>query len=251
MNRIFFALLLISFSLTAVAQNDYIITSKGDSLSGTINFPLPGPGHEEVHIKIDKKKQRLKSYQVNRVVLKGKEYHVLRLGEVYKFMLLKKPGYTSLYQYRTEGGFEFSSPYLKKNGGKGIDVPNLAFRRTVGDFVSDCPELQLKINNRSLKKSDIEEILDLYNACAEQGVVYKSNRFKEKSDSEESLIIATILTKVKIVDPESEIINILEDIQEKIDKKEEIPGYLKSALKDQSKDLKEIKSDVNELLKKL
>lgn len=252
MNRLIFAFIFILSTSLTFGQGDYVITTSGDSLTGKVNLLLPGKFHEEVMIKDGKNKQRLKSYQVTRLVTKGQEYHTVKLGNIYKFMLIDKKGYVSIYRFRTADSFEFSSQYLAKTGGKGVEVPNFTFKKLIGEFVSDCPDVEEKINDKTYKRGDLEKIVDEYNSCIAAGEVYSYNqRQKQIESADEVALIDQIVEKLKGADSNNELITLLGDIKAKLNSGNDIPKYLKSALKDQTKDMAEIKEEVKKLLEKL
>lgn len=252
MSKSIFIILFTLGTLTVSGQNGYIITTSGDSISGKISLLLPSKFHEEVQIKTENDKQRFKAYKVTHMMIDEEAYHTVKLENIYKFMLLQTKGYASLYKYRSEQSFEFNGLYLLKKDGTGIDVPNFNFKKLIGNFVSDCEEVAVKVNDRTYRKSNIDELLEAYNACISSGEVYKyATLQKIAANSDEITLVVEIMDRAKAIDPESELVTLLTDIKSKIEKGETVPKYLKSALKEQTADIDDVKDKVSELLKKL
>lgn len=247
------AVLLFIFSISnLLAQDDYVILAKGDSLTGKASLLQPGELHDELQIKSGKKKQRFKAFQVKRAYIKGKMYHPIRLDGIYKYMLLEKKGYASIYRYRPEQSYEFTAQYLSKVDGGGADVPNFTFKKTVGDFVSDCPEVLRKVNERTYRRSNLEEMVDAYNECITSGDVYKHSVIKKNAeDSGGIALLDIIINKAEQSDANEELTTLLGDIKTKLENGDSIPKYLISALKDQSSELPEIKTEITEFIKKI
>ncbi|MEL7002294.1 MAG: hypothetical protein AAFN93_06115 [Bacteroidota bacterium] len=251
MNKLIFILYFVFFALTSRAQDGYIITTSADSLTGKINLLLPGKYHDEIFIKTDTDKKRLKSYQIKRMVIGENIYHTVKILDRYRFMLLQIGGYASLYKYRADQSYQFNTPYLVKKDGYGIEVPNFNFKKAIGDFVSDCEEVNRKVNDKTYKKSNIEELVKDYNNCITSGDVYKFDQAQESKKSDEFNILTEIINEAKAANPTSELVTLLTDIKSKMEKGESIPKYLRSALKDQTKGIPDLKDQVKELLDKL
>ena len=91
----------------------------------------------------------------------------------YRFMLLIRNGYLSLYGFRDGTQNSFDSRFLVKRDGKSMDLPNLTFRRNMIDFLDDCPEVTAKlegISGPSFSKSLTQA--SLFNPAGDEKVLW-------------------------------------------------------------------------------
>jgi hypothetical protein len=245
-------ILFISLGLsTIVSAQDWVITTKQDSIYGKINIELAMTAYEEIVIKTDEGKQRLKAYQFIEFSNDGTTYQTVKLDGKYRIMKLEKEGYLSLYRYRQDGAFDFGTQYLLKSGGEGLLIPNLTFKKAIMKYLNDCSKIEQGFENGDYKKSEIHKLIDDYNNCITKNSKITKIEIVDKEiiESRELNLIDAI--KSKIDASETELHSLLIDIKTKLREGNAIPGYLKSALKEQTEGMSVIKTEVEELLKSI
>lgn len=199
----------------ALAQNDFVAINNGDTIYGKVMFDLPESLTESVTIKNDDGKQSFKSNRIVLVQAKGKTYRSIRYANKYRLMQEVIPGYLSLFKYR-DSGFEFSTNFLYKATGEGIATSSISFKRSIANFLSECPKLSSAIADKVYGFRDIKEVVARYNSTC----------IKEVSQSS---------TKVDL----RELQHLLDDILSRQEKGEPVPDYLKTAVKEYAeKDLR-------------
>lgn len=250
--RILFFSILVLFT-TALYAQDYVITVQKDTLYGDVEILLPDQFNEELSITVNGDKKRFKSFQILEASTDSTIYHPAKIQNKYRILELIEGGYLSLYLYRADESYDFNTKYLLKSTTEGLIVPNIFFRKQVTDFLNDCPEVVAKLEDKTYKKNDIEQIVKDYNACLE---MQTQNKF---SDNEPALIeaekskfelLSAIQQKLD-TSKDNELNTLLNDIKQKVKSGGAVPGYLISALKEQTKSIDSIKNEVEQLLKAL
>ncbi len=231
---------------TIVTAQDWVITTTQDSISGAINIEMATDNYEEIVVKNDAGKTRLKAHQFIEFNLDGQKYKTVKQAGKYRIMKVGKEGYLSLYFFRQDGAFDFGTQYLSKVTGDGILVPNISFKKGMSKFLADCSSIEQGFEQGKYKKSKLNELIDDYNNCIANNTVSLENESPEDNDNPLTLLIDSIKSKI---DPSnSELQSLLNDIKSKIKQGNTVPGYLKSALTDQTAGMENIKAEVEELL---
>lgn len=256
------AAVLCLISCWCYAQNDYVVTIHRDTIRGEVQILLPSERYEEVTIKNDEGTQRFKAFQFLEVGKDSLVYRTVKFGEIYKIMQLDKEGYLSLLSFRSNGSYAFGAKYLLKKTGDGIEVPTLLFKKLMSDFLSDCEEVEKKIEDKTYKRNDLEQVVEHYNKCIQSQTqdmyadTSEDKKVKPKKVSEPTPAGAKIeAIKKKLQTIRSgeapELMVLLNDIESKLANDEKVPGYMLSALKDQGAKLNDVSADVAELVELL
>ncbi len=251
MRFLFYSIILLLTS-TAYAQ-DYVITVQKDTLYGKVEILLPDQFNEELSIIVDGDKKRLKSFQILEAYTDSTIYHPAKVLNKYRILELIEGGYLSLYLYRADESYDFNTSYLLKSTTEGMIVPNISFRKRVTDFVSECPEVVAKLDDKTYKKNDLRQIVEDYNNCLEQQT---QNKFNEQgpviNETDMSALTLVVGIQKKLnSSADDELNTLLNDIKQKVKSGDAVPGYLISALKEQTKSIDSIKNEVEQLLKAL
>src|SRR5688572_6281830 len=106
-------LLLMLVHQCAGAQ-DYVLTTRGDSLTGEVKPLLYGPEKKVQLTASDNEKSTLSLFQIREFSSKGEIYHPVKGESGYVFMKLIQPGYLSLYAFQPENQVRFDGLLLKK-----------------------------------------------------------------------------------------------------------------------------------------
>lgn len=229
-----FLLLCMLTNESAQAQTDYLITNRGDSISGEIKLLFYGP-EKKVLVKKGKEKETYSILNTRYFVYKDEKYVPVRTPSGYSFMKLLTPGYLSLYAFQIDKQSTYDGRYLMKADGQSMEVPNLGFKKQLAKFISDCGDVAERVDSGELSKKEIDTILSQYNACIEN----KSAKIAQKISEQKETVVMTnkwdaLHTSVKDAgefEGQSNALEMINDIKNKIARKEKIPNYVIDGLK--------------------
>lgn len=232
-------------------QEGYLVTLQGDTLRGSIKIYSLDKTLEFVQIKSGKKKTAYSALQVRHLYLDGEHYSTQRNSEGYKFMKPIVSGYLSLYAFRPQGQMNYVGRQLVKLDGTSLEVPNLMFKSGVANFLSDCGQLSERIKEGELGKSDLDQIIGLYNDC-----LSKSTTEPEIAEvpSEKMKRLAALKEKVESIDSfgsRSDALDIIKDISQKLRENKPIPNYQLDALKEMLGSEESLRTALEEFLASL
>lgn len=253
----FIIIIFLLFSHLGYGQDDYVITTQGDTLKGKIQLLLPSGSHEEIIIETGDDKQKLKAYQLLQFEKDEKLYRSVKFNNIYKIMEVAEDGYLSLLYYRPDEQYSFGSGYLLKKSGEGIELPTLLFKKGLVDFLANCQQVVQKIEDKTFKKKDLSAIIAAYNQCiaGQTKEVYKESKPARQNaiDNPAIVKIRDIKQKLQQKDNDSaeDLLQLLNDMEQKLLKDDKVPGYMISALRDQLADFESLTEDLNELIKTL
>ncbi len=218
---------------TSNAQQDYLISIKGDTLYGEIKL-LSSTSPEQVQLIQDKKRQNFHPLQAREFTLDGNTYRSVKNYDTYQFMILLKDGFLSLYAYKMDRQSTFDGRLLVKKDGSVLDLPNIGFKRKMAAFLSDCQPVVDKVEQSEFGRNDIELIITSYNDCLnEKTALSKSpvltSESKPSFDSAEILLVK--LRQSQDFENKADAIAMVEDIKSKLQRNEKIPTYLQEGLK--------------------
>jgi len=222
-----------------VSAQDYVLTTRGDSLTGDVKPLVYGSDKKVQVVSADKKKTTFSLFEIRAFSIDGEIYHPLKGENGYVFMKLVQPGYLSLYAFQQDNQMRFDGLLLKKMDGENLVVPNLGFKRYVGKFLEDCPAIAERIKEGELGKKNLSELISQYNACIENRTV-DHEKVIARSEEQTTKIGAWDSLEEKIKSKEfNEKTNALEmiaEIRKKIRSQEKIPNFLLEGLKNSLRD---------------
>ena len=236
---------IVAFTFTGLLQvnaQDYVITNKGDSITGQLKPLLYGPEKKVQVVGTDKKKQVYSIFQVRRYRYRDEMYEPVKGPEGFTFMKVVKSGYLSLYAYQLPNQVTFEGSYLMRRDGKGMDVPNISFKKAMKNYLEDCQSVADRIENGELGRKNLHNIIDAYNVCIEGNtknhgaiIVAQDEQAKSKGAWEE---LESKVNSAADFEGKPNALEMIQDIKGKIDRSEKIPNFLieglKSVLKDES-----------------
>ena len=152
---------LFTFSFALLSAQDFLITTKGDSIKGTINFQLIGK-IEIANIKASKR-EIVSAINTREVFLKGKRFKPVQFNGSILFMQILTEGYLSLLAFQPPNIMTYDGRLLQKKDGQLLEVPGIGFKKSMAKFFSDCPDLANKINAGEFGSKDLTEIINQYN----------------------------------------------------------------------------------------
>jgi hypothetical protein len=249
---ILLSLILINTKLYA---QDYVLTAKGDTLRGEVKMFVNGVEKRVQVTQADKKKTTFNILQVKSFVLKKEIYKPVKFGDTYVFMKLLKEGYLSLYSFQLNGQLTYDGRYLLKLDGKGIEVPNLGFKKSMTRFLSECNAVTAQIEAGTYGYSDLNTIIDQFNKCissntiAQAGTISNSGTIPTENLNQWDRLEQNIQTS-KIAE-KSDALEMVREIKNKLSKGEQIPKFLTEALKSALKSDKDLSNALIKNLKEL
>lgn len=246
MVQIFFLLIcLIGYKISS-AQSDYVVTSKGDTITGKVKYLNYGV-EKKVQVTGDKK-TIYSILQTTSFKMDNELYHAVRYSEGYTYMKVIKSGYLSLYAFQQADKMSWDGSLLYKKDGSSIEVPNLAFKKNLKKFLSECPTVVEQVEAGEFNRSKINELVDAFNQCIENKTVnLKLTTSKENTDK---LItwnqLETDVKNLSGFEGSKDALEMIQEIKSKISKGEKIPNFLTEGLKESLKD----QSSVQTILEK-
>jgi hypothetical protein len=244
-------LIFIFLPLLAWAQTDYVVKVSGDTLKGTVKL-LPYDQIERVQIISGGSKTIFTALQVRAAGKDNNVFKGVKYDNSVRFMKVIKSGYLSLYAFNTEHQNSWNDLFLTKLDGTGMEVPNLSFKKTLGKYLSDCPNVKNRIDAGDLTKRDLDRIVDLYNACLQTRTEAANSKTVDPAmiDSEKVLAVNNLMTKVEAENfvTKKDALDVLKDIQSKVKKNEPVPNYLLEGLKSYLLETPSLSKDLESLL---
>jgi hypothetical protein len=214
---------------------DYAVTTKGDTIYGKIKALTFGPDKKLQVTEQGKKKITYPLFQVQSFTQDGDVYVPAKGPAGYTFMKVLKSGYLSLLAFQLENQVTFDGRYLLKKNGEGVEVPNLAFKKTLRNFLSDCGNIGEKIESGTYGKKDLDLIIDEYNACVKGNQAVKNAGIEVRADIADRLVSWNELeTKVKNTEEfagKSDGLEMIADIKGKLSRGEKVPNFIVEGLK--------------------
>lgn len=247
-----FTTFLFAVALTIQAQ-EFAITLKGDTLRGKLRYySYDNLDRLQVTAK-NKKKANFTAVQVQKFVKDGATYQPIRYENSIRFMKVIKSGYLSLYAFSVTQQNLFDGRYLLKRDNSGVELPNISFKKILGKYLSDCPALKDKIENGDLHKGDIEKIVDEYNACIEANTVRMmatTNTGTTSYNNEKIEAVKKLKGKVEAENflTKKDVVDLLNDMQNKLARNEAIPNFLTEGLKSYLADTPDLSKAADELI---
>ena len=245
--------ILLFASISLAAQTDYAITSKGDTLKGEVKI-LAYDLNDQVQIHINTKKKVYTSTEILTVFDEGILFKTVKFDGRFKYMQLLKSGFLSLYGFRMPNQTGYDGRYLLMRDGRGLEVPNLTFKKSLSNFLKDCPTVDDRIKSGDLGRKDMDKIIDEFNNCLQ---------FKTEKRNTEIPASTVILDNTKSVDEfikqveaapdfatKKDAIDLLKDLSGKVYRDEIPPNYLLKELRASFKDLPAFAEELEKILAK-
>ncbi|HEY9490164.1 MAG TPA: hypothetical protein VIQ51_17630 [Chryseosolibacter sp.] len=234
-----FLFLLLMLVYQCVSAQDYVLTTRGDSLTGEVRPLLYGPQKKVQITAPGKEKNTLSLFEVREFASNGEVYHPVKGESGYTFMQLIEPGYLTLYAYQLDNQTRFDGRFLRKLDGADLVVPNLGFKKYISQFLEDCPEIVERVKSGELGKKNLNELVIAYNACVDDRTIDHEKVLTARKE-QTSIINAWTSLEERVMTTEfSEKNNALEmitEIRKKIRNQERIPNFLIEGLKNSLKD---------------
>ncbi len=250
MKTILFALLTLTSSF-AGAQN-YAVTMKMDTVRGAVRIMTYG-NIDRIDVTTTDDKKHFTAVQVKTVFLDNETYHPVRTENGYRMMKLVSPGFLSVYLGRQPNGFTYDTQYLVRRDGASMEVPNLAFKKVMSNFLRECDNLSDRLKNDEFSRKDLNKLITEYNKCIDMQT--KKSNVNSSAALEDPMIIKANTLKAKIeqssIASKKDALDVLNDISGKIAANQAIPNYLAESFRSFFKDSPELQPEVESLLASL
>jgi hypothetical protein len=233
-NRHALLVLILLLIQPVVRGQDYLVTTSSDTLRGEVRPLMFGP-EKKVQIKTAAGKEIYSILQTRFFVLDGVSYFPVKGPQGYTFMQLVKQGYLSLYRFQPEKSNVFSGQFLRKADGTGIELPNIGFKKQMTDFLADCEDVTARIESGDLKKSDIDAIIDGYNACIHNRTQGVRQDIQVRVEAKSALTLwnelETAIGKESDFENRDTALEMVADIQSRVSRGEKVPNFIIQGLK--------------------
>lgn len=241
------AVVFVLLSIAAQAQNDFLVTSKLDTIFGKPRI-LSYDRLDRVQIEVNKKKETFTALQVLSVTIDSQVYKPVQYEKKILLMKVLKAGYLSLYAFRIDTQVTYDGRFLTKLDGSGMEIPNLGFKKLMENYLSDCSSVANKIKNGDLSKKELNQIIDEYNECIASA--NKDKGIPTDEANEKLTALTTLKGKIEAEDfpSKKDALDLLNDIQNKVKNNESVPNYLTDGLKGYLAGLPSLSNDLNTLL---
>ncbi len=226
--------LLFAVTLPLLAQDEITLVT-GETITGEIQILMPDEYYEEISFDSGDDKQRYRAHQFTTFTADGKEYRTVKFAEKYRIMEVVKDGYLSLLKFRSDESYSFNADFLHKMDGEGSEVPSFLFKKSMSNFLGDCDPIRRDIDAGNYRRRDLEQLIDDYNSCMADQTDYRiTEQKKEVAREKSSTLIEEIegLSNQASAAEDEELVNMLNDVLDKVKGGEQVPNYLKNALTD-------------------
>lgn len=216
------------------SAQDYLVTTKGDTLRGEIKL-LSFDLLDRIQVKKGKSKSVYTALETKSCLLKGEIYRPLKQDNAIRFMKVIKNGYLSLYAFNPPNQHTYSGRLLAKLDGTSMEVPNLLFTKIMVSYLDDCPTIKEKIKREDYGKKDLEKIVDEYNGCLDEKTRAAAPTAAVAASVNPKLnALESLKTKIESVEnfpSKTDALDLIRDITQKVANNEVIPNYLLEGLK--------------------
>ncbi len=228
------------------AQNDFLVTTRGDTVKGELKLMFYA-AEKKVQVKNEDGKNVYSILNTKSFTYGNEIYKPVKGPYGYAFMKLLKPGYLSLLTFQVDKSTSYDGRFLLKADGDGMEVPNLGFKKQMSKFLGDCDALKVKLDQDVYSKKDLETIVDEYNNCIAAkttDVEKKISTEKEKGTKSTSWDTLTeSINQHADFEGKATALEMTADIKSRIQRGEKVPNFIIDGLKStlsQQPDLKEV-----------
>ena len=241
-------------TIQASAQGDKLITVLGDTLTGKVYFQVGDKyTYDFATVRNKGGRERIVANRIQRVIMeKGKEYVAKKINSRYQMVEVVFEGsYLSIYNFvdvESNNKNDFGLTIITSLDGKEHIVSNIGFKGRLSGFLEDCPEVAEKVNSGELKKSDLVDIITQYNLCVDAQSQITINKTVDIKTHES---IGDLIKRVAGtgLQNKADVIDMLHDVNNKIQNGKAVPEYLKSGIISALGDNQELIDSFNAIVK--
>ncbi len=236
----------------SVLAQDMVITLKNDTLRGKAKL-MTSDKIDRIQINDGKTKNIFTAIQLKSVVMNQELYHTVRTLDGYQLMKLVSPGFLSLYMGRRLSSLTYDDQYLVKQNGDVLEVPNLTFKKSMGNFLDDCVNMKQRIKDEKLGIGDLTKIITEYNLCIDRQTAAARPTALVSTEDPKMLALSNLRSKLisGAVSVPANAMDMLDDITDKVKNSKPVPSYLLDGLYEHLKDHPTCKGELDEVMKLL
>lgn len=235
-----FIFLCLSVSISA---QDKLIKRSGEVYEGEVELLAFEGEMPYAILKQGKEKQTINFFDIKSIEKEGLgSIRTMKIGSQFKFVLLIKEGFLSLYRYSsTHRTDDFGLGVIQKFGSESLPVPGfIGFRNQMANYLSECNRLSKRIEAKELKRKDLDYIIEEFNSCVstqqsdEKAISQPANLSPKKLvslDQDLSNDFVTLLKYSEKVEDKAAVGDMFKDLIAKLESGEKLPDYLVTALK--------------------
>jgi hypothetical protein len=234
---------------TLVAQ-DFLITTKGDTLKGNITFQLNGKV-ESATVK-GTKRETISAINTRIAFQKGKQFKPVQFNGTVQFMEILADGYLSLLAFQQPNAMSYDGRLLQKRDGKTMEVPGIGFKKQMTNYLSDSPTIVAQIQDGQLGLKELPQIIEKYNSLISGKTETQKEQANIESGKKSKLELLTILRsdiEQSNLFLKQDALDILADWSDKIKSGKPIAPYLSKALRSALGESVDLIKKLDELIK--
>jgi len=249
--RLIFAFLFFIIASSVAQTPEYLISTRGDTLHGEVKIFSSGPV-DRAQVSVNKKKTTFQAQEIRLLFIENEFYKPMKFENSIRFMKVLKAGYLSLYAFRPANLMTYDGRYIAKMDGAAMEVPNLTFKKTISKFLEDCPTVSTALKEDQYKRSELDKVIDDYNACIDNKTTAKLKATAAESAASEKLdAIKALQNKVEgldKLDSKKDVTDLLSDLSAKVQQQQTISNYQLEALKSFLKGNKSVKDELEKVV---
>jgi hypothetical protein len=235
-----------------LAQKDYLVTVKGDTLTGKVMVQQNG-NIEQVLIKVDRR-QTFPATAVREILMRGDRYKPVQFSGAIKFMKIITDGYLSVLGFQPPGIMYYDGRLLQMRDGRLLEVPTIGFKKQMSNYLKDYTELATKIEEGDLDRKDLDQIVNEYNAFISSKTTTLQVQAKTETVQRSKLEMLSDIKKSveqSSMDPKQDLIDMMLELEGKIKDNKQAPAYLLKLISDRLQILPDLSAKFDELVKQL
>ncbi|MEO9965250.1 MAG: hypothetical protein ABJF11_05655 [Reichenbachiella sp.] len=257
MKKIAFTFLLSALITKSFAQEQWLITTKQDTLRGKIYLEYGGPYKADVaRVKVGKEKSSYLAYQVLVVFLgENNQFETIKLDQRFQFVKVDVKGkYFSQYLYKDPAAGSNSNYAMKllvNWKGEQYKVSNMTSKKRFMEFFEECEEVVTRLESGELKKKDLANIFNIYDSCIDNqnAILPEQPTKKAEKKVRKTTGMSDFVEELKAKDLlNDDLTSMLNDVNLKLSDGQTIPQYLQQAVLTQLGENGELKTKFLKLL---
>jgi hypothetical protein len=230
-------------------QTDYAVTNKGDTVKGVVRILSYDQKLDRIQIATGRNKVDFTALEAPFLFVQGEEYVTQRHESSFIYMKPLIKGYLSLFAFRLGNQYHYDGQQLIKLNGQSIEVPNLKFKSIMADFLEDCEGVRTQLKQGTLKRKNLEAIISAYNTCMNQQTEAVVQVEENKPNAANDLINALRDRVMQAEFPSRpDALDLIKDMQQKIEGNQRVPNYQIEALKEFLKDQLNLKEPLDQVI---
>jgi len=243
--------MLLLFPGLLFCQSDYLVTTRGDTVSGKITFQRTGR-IEQAQVKAEKKAY-YSAMDVLDVFMRGDHYRPIQFSGSVLFMKVLVDGYLSLLAFQPNGNMNYDGRLLQKKDATTFEIPNIGFKKNITKYLSEDEALVSKIDEGKYDRGDIDKIVSEYNARISSRSELKQAEVKQAVEERGKLdLLDSFQSGVEQADivEKADLLEMIKDLREMIKDNRSVPSYLSKSIREKVEKDESLVKMLDELLGK-